>query len=953
MNIVQTVIKNGQIYALAIEDTGEDFYIRLESLHTPTILDSLLASGWELHGLPYDIRMGATTLDHLPSVKYEDAGISEAMEQEMMDMMWQRYKEVDLKAKLVKTPVNYIQFSNSTNQIKTREELVKFLTNTVGTDVDLDIPTAYLPLNSFVSQAALFTPDEYFSDENAEIRNLIEQRRTLSFKNFNRLVDFMIAATGLEETYTAKDLVDKYFSWGLCGVKFDAYDRRKSMTNMILGAPLRHSADAEEMPHVRMRVLSYVTASGDIHRDVNTSSQNWKPAVSQLNLDSIRREAFEAGYEYVSPLFLESVAEEEVTSITGKGLVVEYTDTRLAITHNDYTHTLPTIRVRRLDNVFKYLPAHLWNVKSEEGRKEVYDEFFMHALCRELLSKTTVRTSLSSYKALQTVGAGPMSAFKYMIGRNDHLRDFMKETRDGEGALIVRIEEYLKGNMPSGLAYAQDVENLVEGIFDGSVNVDAVGDGQSADNMTGYDSIYQVIYVAYKLLGVDLETVYKVLSEVTPDTKYLDFKGADRSIRLKISRRDSKLIGFTADRNRYRQEQASQAKEWHWVSEVYRELGSEGAKHHVAVKLLTFYRDKKSAAVENYILDIINTAIADNVPYKDQASFKDFIYVITANALYEAGLKGTITLPPALGGNTINLGDQVRDNIASHFDVEYESTLGISETTIDPEGTFYRYCVNAIVMPKFVMPNKNFKIVELPFLPFWLNTAGRDADMNYFWSQGLIPTPDYRGMSNYYRNKAVLRGRSDWTDDKTSLIWYFTEAEHFKQYYPTDKELVAAPHPVDAAYPALLEKDIDDLELDPRKDPAKVGKPHLWKLGTRDIITKESMLAKHQELRDLFDDSIKLPEPKTGFSRFEGLDSEDFYFLRSLDQLPAVPNFQSKVPLLAVYSKTTACLANDAKQDITLSDVESLNEEAYAVTHIRGRKYLLGDIRGNLWEANV
>jgi hypothetical protein len=953
MEIKSTIIKNGKIYGMFIADGSETYPIRVESLHTPMILDTLLDQGWELHALPYELRKGASKLEDLPSIPYHEAGITEAQEQEMIDMMSHRYKDVDLKAKLVKSPINYIQFNKGTNQIKTREALVKFLNETVSTDVDLNVPTAWMPLNSFVEKLALFTPEEYFHPENADVRELIERRRMLSFKNFERLVRFMVA-TGMEENYSPKDLVDRYFAWGICGIKFDAYERKNDRSNIILGAPVRHSLSETEMPYVRMRHLTFIDTAGKIFKNANTQTGQWSPVMREAGLEGKRKEAFNAGFNYVSPVYVESVIDETVTAIHGDTLTVEYTDERLLLTHNGLSMSSFTLRVRRLDNPFKFLPSRFWNISSQENKRALFEEFYMNALCRELSDKTTVHADVSSYKALQTTGSGPRSVFTYMLEKNDQFKDIMKEANDDPDLFILRVEEYMKGTLNPNLSYFGDVESFVQDVLDGATNIDNTAEGQEADNMGGYETIYQAIYVAHKYLEVPLDDIYQQIKSLHPDTPYIDFVGPEKAVRLEISKRDAKLKGYIADMKNYRREQARDAKEWHWVSSVYRELGPVSPdRKHAAVDVLTFYREKKTEAIENYILNIVNETIANNVPYAEQGQYKDFLYIIVANALFEAGLKGTITFPPALGGQVIQIDDATKTAIASYFDKEFESTVGISETTVGGDGKFNRYFINAVVMPEYVLPNKGFTLKEYPFIPMWLNTAGMDDFRRAWFEKGLIPRQDYYGMSNYYKDKALLRGRHDWNNDRTSLYWYYKNSEEFRTEFPTDKEFISPPHMIEALYPVILDYDVEERAIEARHDQSKLGVVHKFTIGEIVELTRESVLERFPELMNYFEAQPKLMESKQGFHRFEGYEAEDFYFLKSLDKLPTSPDFSGKHKLLAVLSKTEACLDEVNSEDFKYTEVVDMSPETHAVVNVRGRKYLMEDIKGILWEVRA
>lgn len=951
MKITNLIIKENKIYGMNIEDGSESYPIRIESLHTPIILDTLMVEGWELYGLPFDLRMGNTKLEDLPKVNYADANITEQQEQDMIDTMAIRYKEVDLKAKLVKSPVNYLQFQKSNNLIKTREDLIKFLEGTVGEDRDLSTPTTYMPLNSFVDPSVLLTPEEYFSSENIKIRNLIEKRRTLSFKSYSRLAEFLIQV-GLNPDYKAKELVDMYFSWGICGIKFDAFERKNTRSNIILGAPLAHSISEDEMPYVRLRYLTYMDSGGTVHRTSNIQGHNWKPTLKDFAFESKRKEAFNEGYNYVAPVYVESVIDEEITHLVGDSMEVEYTDGKMIITYNNYAYNVPTLRVRRLDNMFKFLHTRFWNVTTEESKEKLFRELYIQSICKEIADKTTVKSNVSSFKALQTTGAGPGNIFTYILEKNQSLKDIIENEKERD-MFVIRIVEYMEGTLSQNYKYYSEVETFVNDVVDGNINIDNTSDGQDSDNAEGFESIYQAVYVANKYLGVSLDTIYKQVMNIDVDQPHLDFVGTEKSIRLPITKKDAKRKGYQADINAYRNEQAKTATEWMYVTNTYRELGPLGNRKHAAAEILVFYRDKSTEALENYITNLVNEEISNFVPYQQQEAFRSILPILVSNSLFESVIKGTITFPQSISGRTLNMNAGYSEQMKGYIQTEVESLIGISETTISQDGKFYRYCVNATIMPEYVLPRKGFSVKENSFIPFWFDTYGNGLDgaRAQWFAQGMIPNPNYYGMHHYYRDQAVLRKRSDWKNDITSLFNYYNNAEEFRKQFPRDKQFVGAPTAFETKYPNILDIDPFSRELETRTE--KVGEEHKFAVGTMDLITRESMFAKFPNLEEFFDTDDKEEERKIGFHKFSGYDAEDAFFLKNFESLQVAPNFGSKIKLLAVMNKTQACLSSTNVEDINYIAVQDLNPETHAVVQLVGRKYLMEDVNGVLWEVRT
>lgn len=968
MNIKSLIKKHGELFGVMIEDNGEDYPILLRALHVPMFFDELQRSGWELHSLPFGFKKGDMSFETLPSITHIEAGIDSEKEQFLMDTTIGMYKEVDLKAKMVKQPATYLQFKESTRAVKTRDELLRFLDTNREGELDIDVPLTYMPLNSFVAVEALFSPEEYFSEENSMYRKLIEDRRSLSLKSFIRLAKSLVKM-GLPETYSAKDLIDFYFSWGICGINVKPFDKKVEDRNVLLGAPI-HSLREEEIPYIMEGTLTYMSTAGEVYRPATCQGPGYKPGMSELEMETKRRELNTYGYEYVAPILLKAIASNQITTYMSDNMTIQYDENQILFSIDGRVITTHTLRATSPEDPAKKLSPRFYNIIDPDKQNEMFVNSYLNAVARELINRTITYVNVSSYKAILASGGGRASAFSKILNNPDFGKDAaesllgeddeMSGTRMSNDELMRQltgnIHNFLRGDIDKTHKLHDDLESMVSSIMEGHINIDSTFAGGKMDQLASMGDVVETLKIAYKYLGISLEDISKAVMDVTKDTKFFDLKGKDKSVRINLFSRDAKKNGYIADFNEYKVAAAKEAMWYHYVQEVYRELGPKGNPRpkHIAVRMLGFYRgsdDRQSYNVWKYVTDLFEHEIENHVVWRDQQKMRELLPRLVPQAIFEAALKGEINFPKPISGRKLMLDTSTLEAVRQCMTEQYDSTIAIAETAISRDGKFYRCCVNATIMDEYVIPNKGITISEKPFSPMWIDLRNISFDKKKEWiEKSYIPDYKFTGYQPFYRQFAAthIPNNMKVTSVPETVPSYVQWADEFKEEYPKNEELIAPRHYVYSVYPGLLDDEYEMEVEGGRRLPAPVAK-HLWGIDPVTSISREDMFKRFPELRSYFEIIESLPPAKEGVRKFGAYSLEDFFHLSNFEAMNMAPNFGKAERPIAV--RNNIIYFRDFHMDY--SEIETLDSQRYAVKHLCGRKYIFEDINGKLWEVVV
>lgn len=210
-----------------VEDAGIRYPITMRGLYTEDILTELINNGYKVYD--YHGKILSPEGVYLEDLVEEPFSPSDVEVQAMYDMEDGAMSEAEATAYFAREAnVSKVQFKEPVNiEIKTREELIKYLLKFRARKQYKLTDTDFRPLNSFVAKEALFSIDEIVEKpDNIYYFRIIEERRKLTIEAYNKLIEFLKEHAGLGENYKDNDIKNAYLSWGICGIKDDVVDMK-------------------------------------------------------------------------------------------------------------------------------------------------------------------------------------------------------------------------------------------------------------------------------------------------------------------------------------------------------------------------------------------------------------------------------------------------------------------------------------------------------------------------------------------------------------------------------------------------------------------------------------------------------------------------------------------------------------------------------------------------------
>lgn len=886
MEITKLINRNGELMGAFIEDTGDTYPVAIEALQTRTIVDELLKSGYELTGLPYSWSKNGVSIMDLPRVEFSEANISETEEQDMYLGLSDKYTVSELTA-MIKIDENteLHEWATGENRLKTREDLESFLKLIEQGKVPNSNPYSYLPLNYFVSKVALYSPEEYFSVENVRWRTVIENRRILDVTQIKHLVAFLKENAGLPEHYTPSQLMDAYYSWGICGLKFKVIGFNKVDSDILLGADYDFSQDESTMPYRRKYHNTYLDSKGVIHREGAYNSSAWVTSTPDSMINNNIAKIREQGFNYIMLEKLSSKIVEQVTEIAGNDIKISYDSTTLMYDY-DNKYIVNGLRIKSPTNDSRYLDSRCLNIDT------IDNEVRLEALCYYIKDKTTVRCDKSSWDALRTAGMSHMSAMYYMVNHTDiktkvesvleeenaSLTDIcfgmtpaMREeaaNKYGPQDALVMFQDYLVGNLEKQSLKYKVSKCILDEFYNGTLNIDNTGSGEVIDMyVDAIDTYKNSLDVVQTYLGLSYGDIYRKIADVTIDTSYIDFESADGSkvLRLPIKCCNNKYNGYRTDLENYRLLAGEQANIYTYVTGVLRELGNgSNERYHVGIEMNWIdLNNKKNYKLVEPLLDRIEITIKEAIEKHCPEHLKNKIYrtigFMKAEALFALLNKGKYKLNENyLGGIEITANLEERCNIRDTIENRLTTPITYCDSVVNAAGDICIYCTNAQIMEDVVVPRGEGIIPEKPFIPLWIETTDSPswvATRERWFTKGYLPLKNWIGYSLRCKELEIPQdidfdGKPyNINNDNRSLVNYYKVANEFIANYPEDKELINPPSPYSNMY-IDQEYELDVTLLQPRQD-GDTGK-HSWAISKMLPISKADILERFPYLREIF-----------------------------------------------------------------------------------------------------
>jgi hypothetical protein len=971
MNLIKRITENGKLWGV-VADEGEGPYpLAIKSLHLPLYFDALIDNEWVFTGFPYDFEKDGVTLAGLPEVSKEEFGIDIEWEALLIDNaeMGTPYREIDLQSKMRRSQVDYINFKEGAKLIVTRESFIKFLDEyQVGGMTLFD----YLPLNYLVSQEVLFSPDELRKAENRKYRNIIQNRRKLNIRQFNKLIDFLKKETGLRDDFTAQELMEKYYTWGICGMRFKPYSKEMQRHSKALQYARSHIVANEDSESTYLnfeRVLSYITKEDGHHVPEECRGRGFNIYDRSKYRYLGRRDLVTGAF----PIYLESYKPIETVLLSAESEYVEYEAGKILISLGplvaDQLHQI-TLEIRSEIGEFT-VPTERWNLSMPENRKWFFEEVTAHVLADELFKKTVKRLKNTYYDALVYAGYGSHTAiFKAAseMEKEDIAATLEPDSENLKQVPVAEFPIYLDNyiHKGDGGVYHQQVSEYIESVVKG----DFSAMGGSMREASLHERMEVILYVDYfrmimRFGGTTPQELAAVCKNVTandykfrvttPNLGQIEFPIYDGQ--AIIDNYESTKIQLRQD-SYYVDEKGNAALCLDYVLNVYSELGGKGLSKpkHVAIQYLSFivspkgreYAEGWKAYCE--IKRIVEKAIEDNVPYRKVASESKSVYMLVAKNIYKVAQTGKISLPASITSEEFGVEEWVVTAIRKSLKRRFETIWGYMTDSVELTGHLFRVCINAIITKDCVIPLSELKIMSLT--PTIADLRAVPAQKKQEWFQkGLIPGATFDGIEPYHDQYVTLELAGS-RHLNFSLMKYWNWAREEFKFHPVSKEL-RFPYYGKIILPAVFWQNADedvaeeseylDMQGFEAEDIFPHVEKHAWGIDAPNTITMGDVLRDYPEYSRLFELRVNMIEDTETLKEGRFIDAQGLATIQpNFDKLYLDFEFPQSATRMKEIVGTTVYWADGT--ETSLRGVETLSTDDYAVIYMENGSYLIESV---------
>ena len=910
---------NEDVTAALIKDGDLEYPVFLESLLNTVICDELINSGWQLCGLPYDFRKGGIKFKDLP---VEDFNPTTAEEQDMWDSIGDKLSSEELKERMSEAAIEYLEMPPAEYTINTREELLKYLDTAEYVSLDND----FLPINYFVHPTALFTFEEYTSGQYSRYIEIMSRRRRMSYTKFNMLISWGFQH-GLNKNFSAIDFLDFYYQWGIDGLNMPIINKKRETRYRILD-PVDFPLEKMHQQFIYRHELGLVDKTGTILVPEETQGLKWEPKIDN-------QQAYEEKYIHLKDN--DTAIVDLVCKSTSESTVLEGLQATIQYDYNIIlvgSMRLPNIYVYSNDSSNKPISPDYWNPSQYDKLRDIC---YLRALAQTAIKRCITPCNASSFKALTLSGCSPYSALVYYV-LNERLDKAKIDDGSGRVALgdegmptitLFDVDKYIEGKQLDSDKY-DVLDNFVKGI----TNIGHTYDGIRAESEYSADSIYEELYVIHYILGISLDELYEKITNIGEE-EFLVFTGNGYSHKLALPKLTLRLDGYHSDLDTYRDDAVRDAYEYIYVTKIAREMGTVDAKRHVAFECLMFTKNNKTKELLNKLKDMFIQRIENNViGLQKQNMFRKRTDEFTVSRFFEAGIKGTVTFPKQMGGEVVQLQPSEHMLFKSHLETCIESTVVYCDTNVEQDGCFRRFCVNAYITPEYIIPTSNTSIPESSFIALWRDFSANPAVHAKLVEKGVISSNHVAWENRYYTEKLCL---VDMLSDRT-LVYYNDNANKYRLSVAETEEFLSAPHPLEYLSPGVFKEDEDEIR---ETGTVKVRE------GAPNYAVGEAYVRTTQDYDFLLDVSGIDANSNTGFTLFKGYDADDFYMIHDVLKtvLATTDNYITVFAPMKFYTKETGT--------VDFTEIANLDPQKYPVKNIRGRKYVLRDIKGKYWEVTI
>lgn len=1016
MDIRKIITKDSNEYGVILVENNEEIKVLMSCLHSPFIFDGLLENGWKFTGLPYYFEKDGVSIHNLPKVELDELGLSASEKTELMDAAFEmeKYKEVDLLSKKSVSDVNRYRFEKPNILINTREELLNFLDNYENLKLtDEDDIRFYMPLNSFVNRSALFTLEEYFDLSNAKYRRIIENRRSLTVSNFLQLEKGLEAVSNLPEKHSVLDLMEAYFSWGICGIKFEEIEKeRKSLQYDILsyGSPTKSK--------IKEKKLSYIDNKGNIFIHDAERGSEWKPCSLEYAKE-IYIKKFITDYQYdksvtgIAPALLERDIIEEVIHIAGINVDIFINDYNIVMLRRDSNSSKGEdfCSSVALEIVAGGLSYEIKDIV-EKNFKRCFEDIVLNSCIKDFEERITVKIDQSSYKLMKRLGGSLMSLVNKIISKDPELvmdltvnrvdsttavdvktlgkADFIQLGGLSNNQFIKKCKLFIKDELPENDLHYKDIALFLSEVIAGDINIDALDSGIISDAYTHYNEYKKYIRIAINYMGYTVKEVIDLLSDVNMNMEYVMFDKNGMEMYMPITKKNRKFLGYKQDFMDYQLQAAKTAGMYIWVDSILQEYHTTlglGKQRHVGVtgKVIYFARDTRIDSVTERrvrgegdlnrarlknTFNILNEFIDNKIrSLRTEYTFGQTVEQSEQNErlaewlnsmrdieisrmMFELHYEKVAHLNEKVGGDALDsmASELCSNEVDSVIRSFCDSTVILTTNLVNANGIFAWFCPNASITDFYVVPKSNYEIREVPFYAGFQSTKGEPGDSLYdLFRKKGVIPKGYFGFSAGYKRFCYPTGE---------LRNLETSYDSLK-FYNTNSWALKRRYDntgkgfINPPHPAeMLFSGLypKNLELIPHEGACSFVIDENPNKEKLPTLTKALAIDKYAECRSLFEEAkYEIEGAKSGFYEFDYLRPDDYYNFDTYQKVLDLQKFSGRY-ILKVFNNKNAVL--DTGEMISFEDIPRLYESGeYRINRISGDRYLIETFFGNLFEC--
>lgn len=914
------IVENAaQPNAVLINDEGEEYPVFLESLHNTLLFPLLLESGYSLQSLPYGFVKNGVSFDSLPVEEYS---VTEVQLEQMYNSIGVKLSYDEIKSHIDVQEVADMNTPPTHYTINTRDELLEYLRATEMASTDDD----FMPLNYFVAPEARFSIKEYMDVNNLRYTSAISKRREMSLRKFHKLVAWLRNMNLLGANYSAMDVLDAYFSWGMDGLNFVTVAKHRE------NRPFRLMPSKTVSAQMVRKTQGFIDGAGNMLTPQNERDVVWK--LSSTDPSYIGDLTAGMGVNDTKVVEYKCNTTQEITVLEGSQFNITYSSDMLIM----QLQTYPPIRVKSPADIGDFLDLKM---ALPNHKEELFEYCALVALSRMLYTMRKPRIQVSSYDALHVVGANPCTALNYILTKYDLTRERKVTTEDDMPSIMPwDIDKFLEGKDMDNLEVKSFLEDIVAGMF----NIDNIGQGKKLESMVSTATVFNELYAIHNVMGISLEDIYDKIRMIQPEDKTLVFSNGSYQHVVDVSQMKMSVNGYLNDVQAYDIQCADECSFFTFVTMAAREVGADDCTRHVGIEFYMVNRSNKNVSklldelVAMYT-EKVEVTIADAVQQARNLRLKN---VFALSRFFEIALKGTITWSKPLGGASVVATAEQRNIALANLETKIESLPTYCAFTVNSFSSstlsFNAYCTNAYVTPSYIIPRSATQpIREVPFYTAWMDLAHTNPDTYAQLVSMQVLPPGFVSWSSRYMTEQFKERSWENYDDIDSLQYYFDNAVSEVDSWPRDIVFHSATHPVDYMFPALAPEEATAEVCAPRE-----GVP-VVRFGLKRDITLN-------DYRDKLYPSNEIKEKVQYIRPFAGYSAEAFMLLGSdvLDKMPA----ESGVGI-SVMQRSETIFLSDTQEVLSFTRIIDLDTNKYPIINVYGRIWLLRSADGRLWEACI